>query len=487
MTRSANDPTTSAPHIAPGSHPASEKVELSGHIIDSLILPKVLDIITSAGGTFHIDQLTVGQARKDPSYALIDVQAETRDRLNQILAQIADHGAVPTATQDARLVPADIAGAFPEGFYSTTNQKTEVRVGGEWIEVADQEMDCGIVVENLEPNSPPLPPGEGRGEGGTHQQGQSHSAEARTTTASGDGRGEGGSHQQGLGQASAAKPTSKPTARCIPMTEVQVGQLIVVGHAGTRVFPHQRDNERHGFEFMNSPVSTEKPKGVAIRQIAQELIRTKREGGKALLVGGPAIVHTGSAGHLSTLIREGYIHRLFAGNALATHDIEQALFGTSLGVQMESGDIIEAGHEHHLRAINRIRRLGGIRQAVEKGELKSGIMYECVKHNVDFLLAGSIRDDGPLPEVITDSLVAQSKMREAIRDVTFCLMVATTLHSIAVGNLLPAWVKVVCVDINPSTVIKLADRGSFQTVGLVTDVEPFFRALVHEVTTLAKG
>lgn len=461
MTRSANDPTTFTPHIAPGSHAASEKVELSGHIIDSLILPKVLDIITSAGGTFHIDQLTVGQARKDPSYALIDVQAETRDRLNQILAQIADHGAVPTATQDARLVPADIAGAFPEGFYSTTNQKTEVRVGGEWIEVADQEMDCGIVVENLEPNSPPLPPG--------------------------DGRGEGGSHQQGLGQASAAKPTSKPTARCIPMTEVQVGQLIVVGHAGTRVFPHQRDNERHGFEFMNSPVSTEKPKGVAIRQIAQELIRTKREGGKALLVGGPAIVHTGSAGHLSTLIREGYIHRLFAGNALATHDIEQALFGTSLGVQMESGDIIEAGHEHHLRAINRVRRLGGIRQAVEKGELKSGIMYECVKHNVDFLLAGSIRDDGPLPEVITDSLVAQSKMREAIRDVTFCLMVATTLHSIAVGNLLPAWVKVVCVDINPSTVIKLADRGSFQTVGLVTDVEPFFRALVHEVTTLAKG
>jgi len=450
MTRSSNDPSTPAQRATPSlaaspsaSPPVSEKVELSGHIIDSLILPKVLDIITSAGGTFRIEQLTVGQARKDRSYALIDVQADSQDRLTQILAQIADHGAVATATQDARLVAADIAGAFPEGFYSTTNQKTEVRVGGHWIEVANQEMDCGIVIEGILSGSPT--------------------------------------------EGSSATLGSSPTARCIPMTEVQLGQLLVVGHAGTRVYPHQRETSRHGFEFMNSPVSTEKPKGVAIRQIAQELIRTKREGGKALLVGGPAIVHTGSVEHLSTLIREGYIHRLFAGNALATHDIEQALFGTSLGVQMESGDIIEAGHEHHLRAINRIRRLGGIRQAVEKGELKSGIMYECVQHNVDYLLAGSIRDDGPLPEVITDSIVAQNKMREAIRDVTFCLMVATTLHSIAVGNLLPAWVKVVCVDINPSTVIKLADRGSFQTVGLVTDVEPFFRALVNEVTTLAKG
>jgi len=238
---------------------------------------------------------------------------------------------------------------------------------------------------------------------------------------------------------------------------------------------------------MNSPVSTEKPKGVAIRQVALELIRAKKEGGKALLVGGPAIVHTGSVEHVSSLIRRGYIHRLFAGNALATHDIEQALFGTSLGVRLDSGDILEAGHEHHLRAINRVRRLGGIRRAVETGELKSGIMYECVKNNIDFLLAGSIRDDGPLPEVIADTLVAQAEMRARIRDVTFCLMVATTLHSIAVGNLLPVWVKVVCVDINPSTVIKLADRGSFQTVGLVTDVEPFFRALVSDVERLDGG
>ena len=209
------------------------------------------------------------------------------------------------------------------------------------------------------------------------------------------------------------------------------------------------------------------------------------DGGRTLIVGGPAIVHTGSSEHLCKLIRNGYVDVLFAGNALATHDVEQAIFGTSLGVRLDCGDIVEAGHEHHLRAINRIRRLGGIRRAVEVGEVKSGMMYECVKHDVDFLLAGSIRDDGPLPEVVTDVLVAQHQMREKIQGVTFCLMIATTLHSIAVGNLLPARVKVVCVDINPSTVIKLSDRGSFQTVGLVTDVEPFLRELVNHLETLA--
>lgn len=405
-----------------------ERVELAGHIIDSLLLPKVLDFITAAGGSFRIEKISIGHDRSDPSYALIEVRAASAERLQQILADIADHGATPVNSQDARLAKADIAGAFPEGFYSTTNQRTEIRLAGKWIEVQDQEMDCGVLVD----------------------------------------------------------PSGAAT-RCRAMTEVRLGEQYVVGHAGVRVLPAAREMQPHGFEFMNSPVSTEKPKGVAIRQIAHELVRTRKEGGKTLLVGGPAIVHTGSVEHLSTLIRKGYIHRLFAGNALATHDIEQALFGTSLGVRLDCGDIVEAGHEHHLRAINRIRRLGGIRAAVQVGELKSGIMYECVQHNVDFLLAGSIRDDGPLPEVITDTLVAQTQMRERIRDVTFCLMVATTLHSIAVGNLLPAWVKVVCVDINPSTVIKLADRGSFQTVGLVTDVEPFLRALVSDVERLEQA
>jgi lysine-ketoglutarate reductase/saccharopine dehydrogenase-like protein (TIGR00300 family) len=404
-----------------------EDVEISGHIIDSLILPKILDCITSAGGQFRIKQISIGQGRSDPSYALVEVGAPSPARLTEILDTIHDHGAVRTVGQDARLVPADVEGAFPEGFYSTTNQRTQVRLDDKWFDVRDQEMDCGIVVD----------------------------------------------------------PETR-NARCIPMTEVRRGQLLVVGHAGVRVFPEVRTQDRHSFEFMNSAVSTEKPKGVAIRQVASELFRTRREGGKTLVVGGPAIVHTGSGEHLCRLIRQGYVNRLFAGNALATHDIEQALFGTSLGVDLGRGDIVEAGHEHHLRAINRIRRVGGIRRAVESGALASGVMYECVRNEVDFLLAGSIRDDGPLPEVITDVLVAQRMMRERIRDVTFCLMIATTLHSIAVGNLLPAWVRVVCVDINPSTVIKLSDRGSFQTVGLVTDVEPFLRALVQELEVLEK-
>jgi lysine-ketoglutarate reductase/saccharopine dehydrogenase-like protein (TIGR00300 family) len=400
-----------------------EDVEIRGHIIDSFILPKILDCILNNGGTFRIKHITIGQARHDTSYALVEVRARTRAALDVILAQIADHGAMPTATRDCCLAAADIEGAFPEGFYSTTNQRTEVRLAARWVPVIDQEMDCGILVEGN-------------------------------------------------------------TAQCVPMNEVKRGEMIVVGHAGVRVFPEERCRGPQPFAFMDSSVSTEKPKGLAIREIARELIHNRSAGGKTLLVGGPAIIHTGSGEFLQQLIRKGYIDVLFAGNALAAHDIEQATFGTSLGVYLDREGLAEAGHEHHLRAINRIRRAGGIRQAVEAGILTSGVMYECVRHGVDFLLAGSIRDDGPFPDVITDVLAAQKQMRAKIRDVTFCLMVATTLHSIAVGNLLPAWIKVVCVDINPSTVIKLSDRGSFQTVGLVTDVEPFLRVLVEELAAL---
>jgi lysine-ketoglutarate reductase/saccharopine dehydrogenase-like protein (TIGR00300 family) len=402
-------------------------VEISGHIIDSLILPKVLDSITANGGQFRIANVTIGQSRHDPSYAVIEVSAPTEAVMEKVLAQIADHGAVPTTKQDCRLVEADMDGAFPEGFYSTTNQRTEIRLNGHWIEVAEQEMDCGVIVD------------------------ESHSA-----------------------------------ARCIPMIEVRRGMSVVTGHAGTRVFPVERAAVRSDFTFMSSGVSTEKPKGALVREIARDLVMNRREGKKTLIVGGPAIVHTGSGPAVCQLIRGGYVDKLFAGNALATHDIEQALYATSLGVHLADASVAEAGHEHHLRAINRIRRCGSIRGAVEQGVLKSGIMYECVQQDVDFLLAGSIRDDGPLPDVITDALEAQRLMRSAIRDVSFCLMIATMLHSVAVGNLLPAWVKVVCVDINPSTVIKLSDRGSFQTIGLVTDVEPFLRALVQEVEALEK-
>jgi lysine-ketoglutarate reductase/saccharopine dehydrogenase-like protein (TIGR00300 family) len=408
--------------------PFIEEVEISGHIIDSLILPKVLDSITVGGGMFRISQVTIGQGRHDPSYAVIEVRARTADAMQRILAQIADHGAVPTTKQDCRLTAADMDGAFPEGFYSTTNQRTEVRLGGQWIEIGDQEMDCGVVVDEV-----------------------------------------------------------RRTARCIPMIDVKRGMAIVTGHAGIRVVPLERATTLDEFSFMSSGVSTEKPKGALVREIARDLVRNRRDGGMTLLVGGPAIVHTGSGPLLERLIRDGYINKLFAGNALATHDIEQSLFGTSLGVHLADASIADAGHEHHLRAINRIRRCGSIRDAVEQGVLKSGIMYECVKHDVEVILAGSIRDDGPLPDVITDALVAQQKMREGVRDVTFCLMIATMLHSVAVGNLLPASVKVVCVDINPSTVIKLSDRGSWQTVGIVTDVEPFLRAVGQEVEALERG
>ena len=412
-------------HLA--NHSFVEDVEVQGHIIDSLLLPKVLDIINARGGSFHIKQITIGQERVDPSFALVEVRAGSLERLNEIVAQISDHGAAPVASQDCHLTKCDQDGVFPEGFYSSTNQRTEIRLDGNWVPVSEQEMDCGIVVH-------------------------------------GDGK-----------------------ANCIAMSDVTRGQRIVVGHAGVRVFPEQRAQDTRGFEFMNSAVSTEKPKSVAIRQVARQLFEAKQRGQKSLVVGGPAIVHTGSGPHLCRLIRTGYVQRLFAGNALAVHDIEQSIFGTSLGVDLGEGDIIEAGHEHHLRAINRIRRAGGIANAVEQGILDSGIMYECVRNQVDFLLAGSIRDDGPLPDVITDAIEAQRQMRQGIRDIQFCLMIATTLHSIAVGNLLPASVDVVCVDINPSTVIKLSDRGSFQTIGIVTDVEPFMRALVGEIESLERA
>lgn len=403
----------------PGFH---EEVELHGHIIDSLLLPKVLDEVLTRGGTFVMKEVVIGQKQSDPSHARIEVRAPSAAVLDEILAAIHDHGAVPVNAQDCVAVPADMDGAFPEGFYSTTSFRTQVRLNGEWVDVEDQEMDCGIL---LDP------------EGGA--------------------------------------------ARCVPMADVRKGDRIVVGRQGIRVFPAETTHRQNLFEFMTSAVSSEKPKGVTVREIASAMKRTREANEKVLAVLGPAVVHTGSGEHICRLIRGGYLNVLFAGNALAAHDIEQALYGTSLGVWLDRGLPAEEGHEHHLRAINTIRRLGSIRAAVEKGVLKSGIMYECIKHQVPYVLAGSIRDDGPLPDVITDVLEAQKKMREQVHGVGFALMVATMLHSIATGNLLPAWVRVACVDINPATVTKLTDRGSIQTVGIVTDAEPFLRALVHEL------
>ncbi|MBI2808869.1 MAG: TIGR00300 family protein [Planctomycetes bacterium] len=418
-----------------------EEIELHGHIIDSLLLPKVLDEILTRGGTYTIKKIDLGKRQTDPSNAKIEIKADTQQQLDDILAAVHDHGATPTTQRDCEFELADMNGAFPERFYSTTNYRTQVRIGGEWVDVDDQEMDCGIVLD--------LPLA---------------------------GRASDGSRSPSL-----ARPANEPRARCIPMVHVKKNQPIVVGHHGVRVLPAETSARASLFEFMSSAVSSEKPKGVTVREIAATMKRTRAAGEKILAVLGPAVVHTGSVEHICELIRLGYLNVLFAGNALATHDIEQALFGTSLGVWLDRGLPAEEGHEHHLRAINTIRRLGGIQKAVEQGKLKSGIMFECVQHNIPFVLAGSIRDDGPLPEVVTDVLVAQDVMREKIKGVGFCLMTATMLHSIATGNLLPAAVKVACVDINPATVTKLADRGSHQTVGVVTDAEPFLRALVAEL------
>src|SRR5262249_24059110 len=307
-----------------------EEVELRGHIIDSLLLPKVLDAILTRGASYSIKEFKVGERQTDPSYARIEVRADSAFALRQVLDEIHDHGAVPVADEDCTTVTADMAGAFPEGFYSTTNHRTQVRLGGEWIDVEDQEMDCGILVD---------PEGT--------------------------------------------------SARCLPMVEVRTGDRIVVGHQGLRVFPAESQARSNLFEFMATPVSSEKPKDLTVRQRPSAMRRTRASGEKLLAVLGPAVVHTGSVEPVCHLIRTGYLNVLFAGNALATHDIELALYGTSLGISADHGLPTEEGHEHHLRAINSIRRLGGIRTAVERGALKSGIMYECVRNRVPFVLAGS--------------------------------------------------------------------------------------------------
>lgn len=401
----------------------SETIQLRGHIIDSLTLPKVLDEITALDGQFEILEFDVGRRPQDPSYVRLRVDAADEAVLMEILQRIQPHGAEPVTLRDARREPAPADGVFPAGFYVTTNHPTHVRIGGRWLEVRPVRMDCGIRVD------------EAAGE-----------------------------------------------ARSVKFSEVRQGDWIVVGHEGVRVVPAER-RPRAGavFEFMTGGVSSERPKAAVIRAVADDMRRVRRAGQKILVVAGPAIVHTGATPHLVRLIERGYVDRLFAGNALAVHDIEYALYGTALGIHLERGIPVESGHQHHLHAINTIRAAGGIRAAVEKGILTRGIMHACVTHGVEFQLHGSIRDDGPLPEVITDAIAAQQAMQVGLEGVGLVLMIATMLHSIAVGNLLPATTRAVCVDINPAVVTKLVDRGSWQTVGLVTDVEPFFVELLSHL------
>lgn len=400
----------------------SETVELRGHIIDNLTLPKVLDQIEAFGGEYRIENLDVGYSRTDPSGARLRIDAPDAKTLGDILEQITRLGAVLAHHPDVKLERAARAGVLPDDFYSTTNLPTEIRLDGKWIRVTHTEMDSAIVVDAV------------RGK-----------------------------------------------ARCLRMHKVPKGARVVVGLEGIRVEPLNRLPERQTFEFMGSAVSSEKPKLLVIRQIAKDIRAAQAEGKKVLFVGGPAIVHTGAAVHLEAMLHAGYVDVLFAGNALAAHDIESQMFGTSLGVSLESGRPVEHGHEHHLRAINRVRGAGSIAAAVRKGLIKGGIMHACVKSKVPFVLTGSIRDDGPLPDVITDMPAAQDAMRAHVPGLGVAIMVGTTLQSIAVGNILPAYVRTVCVDINPAVVTKLADRGTFHALGLVTDAELFLRQLAREL------
>ena len=396
----------------------TEIVEIRGHIIDSLILPRILDDIVESGADYTIEAFEIGHTHDEASYARITLRAPDAGTMDRLLTRLAGLGAAPPDQGDAQLVPADRDGVFPDGFYSTTNLATQVRVSGSWIPVENPEMDCAIVVED----------------GG---------------------------------------------ARTIALSDVHAGDRIVCGHEGIKVTPLERPRggNASAFTFMSSEVSSEKPQGLMVERIATRMREVRDGGQKILWVLGPAVVHTGSIDAFCALVREGWVGVVFAGNALATHDSEAAIYGTSLGVKLSEGVAAEHGHEHHIRAINTVRRAGSFRDAVEQGVIGSGIMYELVRANVSYVLAGSVRDDGPMPEVITDMIAAQREMRAQVPGVGMAIMVSTMLHSIATGNILPASVTTVCVDINPAVVTKLADRGSIQSVGMVTDVGLFLRQL----------
>lgn len=399
-----------------------EDIRLEGHIIDSLLLPRVLDDILERGGEYRILRFRMGREKDDHSLALLRVTAEDEERLAAILRDLQQHGVEIVEQEDAHLEPAPADGVFPEDFYSTTNLDTFVRQDGRWIPVDRPEMDCGIVVD----------PASG-------------------------------------------------SARTVPLIQARAGDLIVVGTRGIRVVPLGRDRASRAFEFMGSAISSEKPKRLVVAKVARLMRENRAEGKKIVAVLGPAVVHTGAAPAFAKLVTDGWIDVVLGGNAVAVHDIEAAFFNTSLGINLTEGESVEGGHEHHLRSINRIRACGGIRQAVEQGVLTSGLFYQIVRKGVPYVLAGSIRDDGPLPDVITDAVEAQQAMREAVRGAGLCLMLCSMLHSIATGNLLPAAVHTVCVDINPAVATKLSDRGSFQTIGIVTDVGLFLDKLVTEL------
>ena len=401
------------------------EIELEGHIIDSGVMTLVFDRIMDMGGEFEILTFNVGKQKTDTSYAHLRVTAPDDHLLDAILSELHRLGARAPEIGDVTLVPAEGDRILPKGFYSTTNHPTFVKYRDEWLPVERIEMDCHIVVDEKEVR-----------------------------------------------------------AICTPIAKIKAGDAVVVSETGVRVVYPERPRKVSTFEFMHGTVSSERPSEALIAKIAREILKSKRKGEKIALVGGPAIVHTGAADALATMIREGYIDVLFAGNALATHDIEANLFGTSLGMNVKTGTLVTGGHKHHIRAISEIMRAGSIKNAVDQGLVTGGIMYECVKKDVPFVLAGSIRDDGPLPDTITDVVEAQDTMRRHIHDLGMVVMVGTLLHSIAVGNCLPSYVKTVCVDINPASVTKLMDRGTMQAIGVVSDAGTFLPLLCEQLEKL---
>jgi len=408
----------------------SREVELEGHIIDSGMMQSAFGIIMDMGGAFEVEEFDIGRHKEAESYARLLVTADDEGTLQSIVHELHQNGANPSDPKDATLEPAPEDQVVPTGFYSTTNHPTEIRFEGEWIEVEDIEMDCAVVIE----------PDEMR------------------------------------------EDSDDTRAYTKVLNAVEAGDLVVTGETGIRVSPPERPRGKEGaFGFMQGGVSSERPSETTIANIAEAIEETKSEGGKVLAVCGPALIHSGAREDLARLVREGYVDMISAGNGFAVHDIERDIYGTSLGMDTESLDHPRKGHKHHIYTISEVIRAGGIAEAVESGVIESGVMYECVENDRPYVLAGSIRDDGPLPDTITDAVEAQNAIREQAHEADLVLMLSTLLHSVAVGNCLPSTTRTVCVDINPATVTQLLDRGSAQAVGMVTDIGTFVPILAEKI------
>jgi len=401
-----------------------KEVEVSGHLIDSLVLNQIFNKIMDLKGEFEVLDFKIGKSKTDSSYIKLLVRGRSSTHLDTMLDLLHEYGAGPVSLGDVQVQPSPKDMVVPETFYSTTHHPTDVYYEGRWISVENPMMDKLIVIR------------EGR-------------------------------------------------AICQTIREIKKGDLIVVGTEGLRVKPPERPRAGMDiFEFMSSNASTEKPIPSIARRIAEDFVKIKKSGGKIALVAGPAVVHTGAADSLSKLIKNGWVDVLLAGNALAVHDVENALFGTSLGIDVSTATSTTQGHRNHMAAINEIFRAGSLAAAVKTGRLQSGIMYECIKNNIPYVLAGSLRDDGPIPDVVTDVVEAQKIHKDYLKNVDMVVMLCTMLHSIAVGNMIPSTVKVVAVDINPSTVTKLLDRGTGQALGVVTDIGAFLPLLVSYLDEL---